>query len=748
MHTASPEPNILLTCKLHVPHRGRQLVSRDSLIDALGAGRAHKVTLVDAPAGSGKTTLLAQWAVEEQGHARFAWLSLETSDNDPVRFWTYVVATLQQAEPDLAGEASRLLQARADLTEVILPTLLNELTGVEGDLVLVLDDYHLIGARVVHEQMAFFIDHMPPTLRLVLATRSDPPLPLARLRARGNLLEIRASELRFPEAEADQLLNGIISLDLATEQVSFLCERTEGWAAGLYLAALSLAGRRDAAGFISGFAGYNRHIVDYLSAEVLDGQPVRLRTFLLRTSVLERLSVPLCDAVLQTSDSATVLEQIERANLFLVPLDSSRRAYRYHHLFGDLLRSELARTEPDLVPELHQRAARWFRDEGLLDNAIRHLVAGCDFEGAAEFIAAKWGAEFNRGRLATVSSWLDLLPERMVTEDARLCLARAWLALDLRRLAAAGMWIARAEAAAAARGADGESMPARMAHVRALHRLKLGDVATAVDLAGLAISLDVGDFSPGRPAAYCVYGAALFWSGDEAGARAALGRAAELADEVDNQAARTYALGYLAVMAVQRGRSSEAEGLIRDATGGDRDAAVGEHFVDMMTSLATDKVLIQRGEVELADRAAHRAVVLAQRGGGHLEVVNALVARSEVLRWLGDPKSAQDCTDEARSILEGCPDPGVARELIAAAPRRTGVDPLPGSAEPSPAEQLTSKELEVLRLLSTQLSRREIAAHLYVSINTVKTHQRAVFRKLAVTDRAGAAARARALGIL
>ncbi len=748
MSTAPAEPNILLASKLHVPDRGHQLISRSALVDALRTGQAHKLTLVDAPAGWGKTTLLAQWAVEEQGQARFAWLSLDPADNDPVRFWSYVVATLQQAEPRLAADAFKLLQARADPREVVLPTLLNELTKLEDGLVLVLDDYHLVSDRDIHEQLAFVIDHMPPTLRLVLATRSDPPLPLARLRAGGDLLEVRARELRFGEAEADLLLNDVLALDLAAKQVTLLCERTEGWAAGLYLAALSLAGRRDAGAFITAFAGDNRHIVDYLSAEVLDGQPTRLRTFLLRTSVLERLSGPLCDAMLQTSASGALLERIERANMFLVPLDSSRRWYRYHHLFGELLRNELARTEPDLVPVLHQRAALWFQAEGFLDSAVRHLVAGRDFAGSAELIAASWGAEFNRGRLATVRGWLDLLPERVVTEDPRLCLARAWLALDLRQLVAAGHWIEGAEAALAARRVGGDTMPAQMAHIRALHRLKLGDVAAAVELARRAIDLDVGDSSPGRSAAYCVYGAALFWSGKGSEAQAAFGRAAELADEVNNQAARTYALGYLAVMAVERGRLTEAEDLIQEAMGGDRDAAVGEHFVDMMTALATAMVLSQRGETELADRAAHRAVVLGRRGGGNLEVANALLTRPEILQRLGDPERARNCTDEARSILEGCPDPRMAQELLTTAQRRTGEGASRRRADPALAEQLSGKEIEVLRLLSTRLSRREIAAHLYVSINTVKTHQRAVFRKLEVADRASAVARARELGVL
>jgi LuxR family maltose regulon positive regulatory protein len=270
-----------------------------------------------------------------------------------VWFWMYVVAALQTASPGIGTRAIELLQMGADPVQVVLPTLMNDLDATASPIVLILDDYHLVVNRAVHDQVAFVIDRMPANLRLVLATRSDPMLPLARLRASGDLVEMRSDDLRFDATEAHHLLNDVLGLDLADDDVQLLHRRTEGWAAGLYLAALSLAGRRDAAAFIKTFAGDNRHIVDYLMAEVLDSQPVQMRSFLLRTSVLGRLSGALCDAVLQTSGSASMLETIERENLFVVPLDMSRRWYRYHHLFGELLRAELQRSEPDLVAALH-----------------------------------------------------------------------------------------------------------------------------------------------------------------------------------------------------------------------------------------------------------------------------------------------------------------------------------------------------------------------------------------------------------
>ena len=744
---SSPERGALLATKLHPPALRHKRISRPALVAALAAGVGYKLTLLDAPAGWGKTTVLAQWIAQAPEPHRFAWFSLDPADNDRVCFWDYVIAALRQAEPKISVRTVELPGAQADPRQIVLPALLNEVGSVEDPLVLVLDDYHLVTNPVIHEEVAFLIDRMPPTLRVVLATRSDPPLPLARLRAGGDLLEIRADDLRFAISEATLLLNDVLGLDLADEEVALLHERTEGWAAGLYLAALSLQGRPDADAFIRAFAGDHRHIMDYLSAEVLDGQPQDLRTFMLQTSVLGKLSGPLCDAVLQGEMSAGILKQIERDNLFLMPLDSSRHWYRYHHLFGELLRSELRRTEPGLVPALHRRAAAWFQAQGATDNAVHHLAAAGDVPAATEIIAAGWGAEYDLGHLSTVSGWLDLLPRHIVVGDPRLCLARAWIALDFGQLQDAGRWIEAVAAALATGGADGGTIQAELAVLQAVQRFKIGDVTAAVDAAMQAIRLDLGDSRPGRSAAYCIYGATNYWSGNIAAAWTALSRAVQLADEVSNDAGRTYALGYLAVISAERGQLEEAEHLVHRATS-DRDAAVGEHFVNMMVSLAMAKIFSQRGETIRAGEAARRAVVLSHRGGGRLEVADALLTRARILQDLGEQETAGASLEEARTVLRQCRDPGGAGPLLTAVQSRLARGT---PRRPAPAvfgDQLTSKELEVLRLLATPLSRGEIGAQLYVSVNTVKTHQRALYRKLQVTDRAAAVGRARELGLL
>jgi LuxR family maltose regulon positive regulatory protein len=382
------ERAVLIAAKSEPPAIRSQLIERANLIEMLSAEPCRKLTLLSAPAGWGKTTLLAQWVSGADDRRRRGWLSLDASDNDPTRFWTCAIAALDTASPGVSPRAFELITMGADPRQVVLPTLLGELAAIDHQIALILDDYHLIENRTVHEQVGFVVERMPRTFQLAIATRSDPMLPLARLRARGELLELRAEELGFQAGEAAELLDGVFGLALTDTQVELLFRRTEGWAAGLYLAALSLAGRADAATFIKTFAGDNRHIVDYLMAEVLDGQPSDLRSFLLRTSVLGRLSGPLCDAILQTSGTDSVLEKIERENLFVVPLDMSRHWYRYHQLFGELLRTELRRSEPDLVAELHRRAATWFETEGLIDEALRHLIAAGDIARRADLIAA------------------------------------------------------------------------------------------------------------------------------------------------------------------------------------------------------------------------------------------------------------------------------------------------------------------------------------------------------------------------
>jgi LuxR family maltose regulon positive regulatory protein len=741
------EPAVLLAAKSAPPAIRAQLIERAALIEILSTEPSRKLTLLSAPAGWGKTTLLAQWVSGADDRRRRGWVSLDASDNDPARFWACAIAALDRASPGVAPRAFELIKIGADPRQVVLPTLLDELAAIDYQIALVLDDYHLVENRTVHEQVGFVVERIPQTFGLVIATRSDPVLPLARLRARGDLLELRAEELRFQADEAADLLDGVLGFKLTDAQVQLLFRRTEGWAAGLYLAGLSLAGRTDAAAFIQDFAGDNRHIVDYLIAEVLDGLPPHIRSFLVRTSLLGRLSGTLCDAVLKTSGSASLLETIERENLFLLPLDVSRRWYRYHHLFADLLRTELHCSEPDLIPCLHQRASAWFAREGLTDQAIQHLAAAGAMQGAAELIADSWATAFNLGRLSTVSGWLDALPREIVSDNPRLSLARAWVALDSGHLDAAGCWIETVHAAHAGGTTDVDKIGAKVAVLRAVHRFRSGDLPSALDTARRAISLDLGDLPVGGPIAYCVYGAALYFSGDSHDAQGAFRTAVSLAEKAGNLLAHRYALGYLAMISANQGQLAAAEELIRRATGSSRDLADEEHFVDMMVSLATAIILDMRRDAAAAAEAADVAVGLARRGAGIIELANALLARAEILGHLGEHPQRQASRDEAAMLLRHCTGAGIVARSLNAAQRSRGIEVGARCQGDTVAAELTAKEHEVLGLLATRLSRREIGQRLYVSLNTVKTHQRALYRKLGVENRGAAVARARELGL-
>ena len=385
--------DVLLATKLNVPGSRPDLVPRPRLAQRLDEGRGQGLVLACAPAGYGKTVLLADWV--RRGRHRVAWLSLDAGDNDPARFWRHTVAALDRVRPGISERMGQLLEPPPPPSfEPVVTALINEVAGQpdpDEALLLVLDDYHVISSPLVHESFGFLLEHRPPGLHLALASRSDPPLALARLRADGQLAELRAADLRFTPGEAAALLQQVAAAPggarpgapLPDAVAAALAARTEGWAAGLQLAGLSLRGRSDVDGFVAAFTGSHRYVLDYLAEEVLERQPSRVREFLLETSVLERLSGELCDAVTGRPGSQALLEQVERAGLFVVPLDEVRGWWRYHHLFADLLRARLQQEQPGRAPELHRNAAAWYAERGLADDAIRHAVAAGEMTWAA-----------------------------------------------------------------------------------------------------------------------------------------------------------------------------------------------------------------------------------------------------------------------------------------------------------------------------------------------------------------------------
>ena len=431
----APERDVLLATKLHMPAPRPDLVPRPRLTARLDEGLARGLVLVCAAAGYGKTVLLADWT--RRGRQPAAWLSLDGGDNDPARFWRHAVAALDRARPGTGERVAPLLGPPAPASlQGLVTALINELASDEA--LLVLDDYHVISAQQVHDSLGFLLEHRPAGIGVVLASRSDPPLPLARLRARGQLAELRGAELRFTVGEAAALLQQVAAgpgMALPDTAVAALAARTEGWAAGLALAALSLRGHDDAAAFVAAFTGSHRYVLDYLAEEVLERQDEQLRTFLLETSVLERLSGQLCDAVTGRPGSQALLEQVERAGLFLIPLDEVRGWWRYHHLFADLLRARLQEEQPGRVPDLHRNAAAWYEHRGLADDAIGHAAAAGEMTWAARLIEQHFDVVFNfRGEAATIHRWLSVLPADVVRSRPRLLLAQALMAATSGRI--------------------------------------------------------------------------------------------------------------------------------------------------------------------------------------------------------------------------------------------------------------------------------------------------------------------------
>ena len=736
----------IVATKLHVPELLAGRVSRPSLVAELRDAASARLVLVSAPAGAGKTTVLASWRADPAEQRPFAWLSLDNRDNDPVRFWTYVLAALRTVAPDLgAGVDDALQSAAGDLTELALPLLVNALTSVPEPIVLVFDDYHAISNADVHQSMDFLIDHLPRTVLVAVASRSDPPLALARLRASAELLEVRIEDLRLSTEEATALLNGSLRLGLTQEQVRILRERTEGWAAGLQLVGLSLRGRENREGYIASFAGDDRQIVDYLMAEVLDRQTPGAREFLLRTSIVAHLTGSLCDALLDRSDSARRLVELERANLFLISLDERRQWYRYHHLFGDLLVHELSLAMPDEIVPLHRRAYEWHLREGLVAEAITHAIAAGDHSQAAELIAASWLNFVNRGELATVEAWTRALPPKLAESDPRLCVARAWMLLVLGRPGEV-----EAEVRAAERGtlpgplADGSSSVASSAAlVRTSARLLLGDVGAAAQSAALAAELEPDPTALWRPHVTNALGMAAYWSGAFEEAEVAFAETVSAGEAAGYYAAEIYALGYLAVISVERAEPAEAGRRVAAARALAGRLALGEHWVTVMVDYAAAELARARGELREARAETEHGLNIARRGGLRLDTAYGLLALARIARQAGDADEARDLRARAQRQLAACPDPGFLRAW-------TGTDDAASrrSSAADSADELSERELTVLRLLSSRLSLREIGDELYVSLNTIKTHTRNIYAKLRVGSREQAVARARELGLL
>jgi LuxR family maltose regulon positive regulatory protein len=648
--TSAREP--LLATKLHPPRRRRSLVERPRLTDLAERSRHRALTLVSAPAGFGKTTLTADWF---GGSGATAWVSLDARDDDPTRFWTYVVAALDAAAPDLRTDAGSMLHAAGPPLDVVVATLINDLETAALDLVVVLDDYHVIESADIHESVAFLLEHLPPQIRLVIATRADPPLPLASLRADGDLLEVRAADLRFTSSETARYLSDAMDLPLTAADVDVLEARTEGWIAALQLAALSLQGRDDPSSFVAEFAGDDRFILDYLADEVLEHQSPEVRDFLLATSILPRLSGPLCAAVTGREDARSILEHLERSNLFLVALDDRRTWYRYHHLFGDVLRARLLDDQAGRVPELRRRASAWYADNGDPYEAISQALAGDHPVRAAELIE-RAAPEMQRARQeGQLRRWLESLPTSVFDDRPVLAntLAGARMATGdptgvegLLDLAESRLGGARTPTVA-----DQDAytrLPAMIAIHRAGLALLSGDTAETVVHATRVLDL-AGDGDPLQHGAACaLIGLANWTHGDLSLAR----------DHYAESIRWFESGGYLAdLMGVSLAMADIqlAQGLLRDAQRTFEHALrhTVEHpglrgAADMHVGLS--EVLIERNDLDAATRHLETSSDLGEAAGLPQHAYRWRVTKARLLRARGDLDGALALIDQAMPL--------------------------------------------------------------------------------------------------
>ena len=651
----------LMATKLYVPKLRRGLVARPRLLERMGNGAEAKLTLVSAPAGFGKTTVLAAWLHEASGEGRcIAWLSLDAADHEPASFWTYVVTALRGAVPGVGASALELLASFPVPTELMLTTLLNELAAAPSEVWLVLDDYHLVDNHEVDEGLAFLLEHLPAQVHLVVTTRADPDLPLARWRVRGGLVEIRAADLRFTSDEAATYLNVATGLDLAAEDIAVLEERTEGWIAALQLAALSLQGREDVSGFIARFAGDDRYIVDYLIEEVLRHQPDAVRGFLLQSAVLDRLTGALCDAVTGRDDGSEMLVALERANLFIIALDDQRKWYRYHHLFADVLRARMLSEQPDQVSLLHQRASGWYERHGLTEEAVRHALAARDFDQAAHLIELAMPAIRRHRQEAMMYGWLKALPDDAVRRSPVLSVFYGDMLMHSGDLDAVEPRLDDAERGLAA-VPDGEALPwADTAELRtlpatiAIYRASLaqarGDAAGTAEHARRALDLAGPEDHLARGGAAGFLGLAAWAQGDVSSALETFSQAVASLHAAGNLVDELSSTVVLADLWIAAGRPSKARRLCERAlqAAEARGEPVARAIVEMHVGLS--EIDVEAGDLASAREHLKAAAASGDRAGMSEGRYRWFVARGLLAQAEGDLDAAVSHLDQAEQL--------------------------------------------------------------------------------------------------
>jgi LuxR family maltose regulon positive regulatory protein len=729
-----PGPGIQST-KLHAGRVRKGTVRRERLTSLLASARPA-LALITAPAGFGKTSLLADWS--DVDPRPFAWVAIDVQDNDPIVLWSYIAAALGRVvEGGRRAAAFEGLAREPDPAAAVTA----EIDADDEECVLVLDDYHLVENDECHESLMRFVELSPPNVEVAIASRTDPPLSVARLRATGELLELRATDLQFAPDETEELLNDRLQLHLDPETVGILHERTEGWAAGLYLAYLSMQVSSDRRAFVETFGASNRHVVDYLTEQVLIALDPGLLRFMLSTSIVDSVCGSLADAITGESGSGQRLAELERANVFITPLDERREWYRYHHLLAELLMLELERRQPDSVPLLRQRAARWYAEHGLPDRAVRHAIAAGDLDLAAVVISEHYLQLLELGRTATLLGWLESMPPDAIEADRRLGVVKAWTMHFLGRHEEGNAALAGAIAAPASTGPlpDGaSSIDSTAALIGAA--FPGDDVGRMLASARRAFELEASRDSPWRTTVHVLLGFGLVRSGRFEEAREPLRVGADLATGLGLWMDAVGARSLLGRVELETGDAEVAEQLAREAVALAEDHGIAGTPTYAYGLSILGLILVRAGRpIEAIDHLT-AALPVVRALGEPLSIAETLLALGQALRAVGRRREAVPLLREAGAIVDSLHDPGEA--LLAL--RRWA----PAGRGRRASDQVSPRELEVLVAMAAGASKREAAEQLYVSYNTVHSHVRSLYQKLDAHSLAEAVARAHQLGLM
>jgi len=748
----------LISTKLHIPPLPRAFVPRPQLVARLQAGAPSKLVLVSAPAGFGKSSLIAEWAIACSQECLVSWIHLDDGDNELTRFVSYIIAALQIHQKDL-GEAalSGMLSTPPPPIEAIMASLINEIGSLAAKIILVLDDYHLIDTPAIHAAVDFLIEHFPPNISLVIATRTDPPFPIHRLRARDQMIEIRADDLRFSNEEMSSFLEKTLDYRISADDIAVLDSRIEGWIAGLQMVALSVQCRKDIHEFIENFSGSHRYIMDYLTEEIYNLQPLHIQTFLLKTSILDRLSGRLCEEVLglgfasqeirgEILPAQAILEHLEHANLFLNPLDDERHWYRYHHLFANLLEQRLRKTYPDEIHGLYQRASLWCDANGYFDEAFKYAFSANDVQLAAQIVENHALDYLKTGTLPTLLGWLNKLPDEIVKDRPWLCVFCAWTLLLTGRLdciepylVAAGEKLSTAQ--------DPEDLNGHIVAIQAYMSMLRGDVDRAVVLAQKALDLlPEGDLTVRCVVAF-VLGGANYMRNDVPAAIESMMDASRIGMEAGNIHLAVSAMSSVGSFLRSQGKLTEAEEIYSQALklGTGRSGRPLPIAAGVYSGQA--EIYLARNDLKKAHQYATTGLELARQWGNVDTLAGSYLALANVSLLEGNFEEAQLAIDEAKrlaadhNLTPGYEDRIAAIEALA-------VQPQMGARDQGLIEPLTERELELLKLMAEGRSNPEIAAELIIALGTVKAHTSSIYRKLDVRSRTQAVIRARELGLL